>query len=158
ADKRIVFGNAAVVANPQHLADVIVQTLRLHPKAVVVRPIAAQPVPIADGHVERPIGTEHDASGEVSAGFPGVGNEDIANLAELPSIQTPARHTERDSAFALFWIREVHEMVFGKLRVHSDEMEIVGTGAGWGGRRGPYRLRIQYAVADDAQPSNLLGH
>src|SRR5262245_53945086 len=154
-DKGIVFGNAAVVANPQHLADVIIQILCLQPQTVVIRPIAAEPVPITDGHLERPIGTEHDPSRKVSAGFPGVGNEDIANLAQRPSIQTSSRHTECDSAFATFWIREVHQMVLGKLGMHSDEMEIVGTWTGW---RCPHRLRIQYAIADDPQASYLLGY
>src|SRR5215471_20386895 len=46
-------------------------------------------------------------------------------------------------------------MVFSKLGMHSDEMEIVGTGTGW---RCPHGLRIQYAVADDPQAPYLLGY
>src|SRR5215470_9443858 len=51
-NKGIVFRNTAVVANPQHLADVIVQSLRLQSQTVVVGSIAADPVPIADSHIE----------------------------------------------------------------------------------------------------------
>src|SRR5262252_1613734 len=45
-------------------------------------------------------------------------------------------------------------MVFGKLWMQGDKMEIVGALAG---RRAPHRLRIQHAVADDTQASWLLG-
>src|SRR5690242_20563442 len=44
-------------------------------------------------------------------------------------------------------------MVFGELWMQGDEMEFIRALAG---RRGPHRLRIQHAVADDTQPSRLL--
>jgi hypothetical protein len=45
-------------------------------------------------------------------------------------------------------------MIFGKLGMYGDEMEVVRIG-GWGS---PHRLRIQNTVADDPHPPILLGH
>ena len=50
ADERIIGRSRAVVAQPERLAHVVVQCLRLHSQAVVFGPGAAQPVAVTDGH------------------------------------------------------------------------------------------------------------
>ena len=92
ADERIVRRHAAVVFEPQRLPDVVVERLRFHAQAVVFGAGAAQPVAIADHHVQRAVGTEHHASGEIAARLPRVGDED---LRERPSACRP-RASARD--------------------------------------------------------------
>ncbi len=58
ADERVVLRYTAVVREPQHFAEVIAETLRAHPNAVVVFRLAAQRVAIADGEIQRLVRAE----------------------------------------------------------------------------------------------------
>ena len=51
ADERIVGRHGPFVREPQRLADVVAELLRLHPQAVILAADAAQPVAVADRDV-----------------------------------------------------------------------------------------------------------
>ena len=88
SDERIVGRHGAVVAKPQRLSHVIVQTLGLHAQTVVFRAGAADTIAIADGDIQRAIGREEDSAGQIAAGLPGIGDE---NLLDYRSIFPPLR-------------------------------------------------------------------
>ena len=98
ADERIVRRHRAVVAQAQRLADVVVERLRLHAQAVVIRSVrtellrvAADAIAIADRDVEVLVLAEEDAAGEIAAGLPRVGDEDLLHVAEHVALEEPAR-------------------------------------------------------------------
>ena len=102
----------------QRLADVIVERLRLHAQAVVVRSVrtellrvAADAIAIADRDVEHPVLAEVDAAGNVAARLPRVGDEDLFDVTERVAFEMPARDGERRSLRALLRIRDVYELV-----------------------------------------------
>ena len=102
ADERIVRRHGAVVAQTQRLADVVVERLRLHAQAVVIRSVrtellrvAADAIAIADRDVEVLVLAEEDAAGEVAAGLPRVGDEDLLHVAEHVALEEAARDRQR---------------------------------------------------------------
>ena len=101
-DERIVRRHRAIVFETQRLADVIVERLRLHAQAVVIRSVrtqllrvAADAIAIADRHVEHAVLAEVDAAGNVAACLPRIGDEDLLDVTERGSLQVSARDGER---------------------------------------------------------------
>jgi hypothetical protein len=171
AHERIVCRHAAVVANSQRLPDVVTEILCPHAQTVVVAAHAAQPVAVANGDVQRAVGSEQHSSCEVSGCFPRVGNKHLLNLTEFRAIETPASDRERAALRTSFGIRDVDEVVLRELRMDDDRVQTVCSGFGrcrcsrtrrWRrrrrhGRSFPHWLRIEYAVADDTQTSRAFG-
>ena len=174
ADERIVRRHRAVVAQTQRLADVVVERLRLHAQAVVIRSVrtellrvAADAIAIADRDVEGLVLAEEHAAGEVAAGFPRVGDEDLLHVAEHVALEEPARDRQRRALLAGLRIRDVDEPVLREVGMDGDEVQRVVALSGGAAccpaaeprcRRRPHRLRRQHAVADDAQRAASLGH
>ena len=110
ADERIVRRHGAVVAQTQRLADVVVERLRLHAQAVVIRSVrthllgvAADAIAIADRDVEDLVLAEEHAAGEVAAGLPGVGDEDLLHVPEHVALEEAARDRRASSPFSPFF-------------------------------------------------------
>src|SRR5206468_1252734 len=97
-DEWIVRRHASVVADPHDLANVVVQSLRLHPKAVVLAAVAANPVAVADRHVKQRIGAEQDSPREVTSRLPRIGDENLLYVVEFVSVQTAVRNGQRESS------------------------------------------------------------
>ena len=146
----------------KRLADVIVERLRLHAQAVVVRSVrtqllrvAADAIAIADRHVEHSVLAEVDAAGNVATGLPRVGDEDLFDVSERRSFQVAARDGERRSLRAQLRIRHVNELVVGELRMHRDEVQRVAP-LPRRCRRCPHRLWFEDAVANQSKRAVLL--
>ena len=133
----------------------VVQLLGFHSQAIVFAAIAADPVAVADGHVEHGVRAEEDFPREVASGLPRVRDEDFLDVLELAAVQAPACDRQRGSTFALFRIRNVHQPVLRELRVDGYPVERVTALARRRGRS-PHRIRLQNAVADDPQPAIFL--
>ena len=132
ADERIVRRHRAVVAQAQRFADVVVERLRLHAQAVVIRSVrtellrvAADAIAIADRDVEVLVLAEEDAAGEVAAGLPGVGDEDLLNVAEHVALEEAARDGQRRPFLAGLRVRDVDEMVLREVGMHGDEVQTI---------------------------------
>src|SRR5215469_752433 len=72
-DERIIRRHRAVVAQPQGFPRMVIQLLRLHAEAVVFTPRATQAVPVANRHIEHPVGAEKKLSLPDSR-LPGIGD------------------------------------------------------------------------------------
>src|SRR6185295_8444122 len=81
-DERVVGRNAAVVTNAQDLAVVVVQGLRLHALAVVLRTVAAVAIAVADGHIQRAVAPEQHAPWIRAVALPGVRYEDFLKVEQ----------------------------------------------------------------------------
>src|SRR6185437_15644832 len=101
--------------------------LRLHPEAVVLAAIAADPVAIANGHVEHRVRAEEDPAREVASGLPGVRDKDLLDVLELAAIQTPTSDSQCESTVALLRIGHVDQPVLRELRVDGHKVECVAT-------------------------------
>src|SRR5262249_26884898 len=127
------------------------EILRLHPQTVVVLPNAAQPVPISNGDVQRLIGSEEDASGQISRRFPCIGNEDLAHISQGGILQPTTSHDQRVTTLPPLRIGKVDEPVFRKPRMDSDPVQRVG-GLWRSTLRFPNWSWIKDTITNDTQP------
>ncbi len=120
SDEGVVGRHAAVVADAQRLADVIVEGLRLEPQARVILGNAAQAVAIADGDVQCRVGAEQDPPGQVAAGFPGVGDKDFLDVLEAGAAQPTARDRQRIELAFLLAVTQINEPVACEVRMQGN--------------------------------------
>ena len=148
-------GTRAVVADAQRLADVIAQVLRLHAQAVVLGARAAEPIAIADRDVQRLVGAEQNLAAHVAAGFPSVGDEDLADVVRAcrPS-KRPRATASVVPRFAGFRVRKIDEPVRREARVQREPLELVA-GRDTLGR--PHGLGDERVVSDQAHAAVALG-
>jgi len=101
------------------------EILRLHPQTVVFTPDTAQPVAIANGQIQCPIGAEQHPSGEVSGGLPRVGHKDVTDIGERRALETSACQGERIATLPPLWVGEIDESVLRELRMDGDRVEAI---------------------------------
>ena len=148
ADKRVVCRHAAIVFETERLAAVIAGVLR----AVLL-------LALADGEKEEAVAIKGDAPAEV--GFrlaPRVGDEDLLEIRHRRA--GPPRACQHGGGPLVrpgLRVAQIQQLVLAKLRMQGDveqagQPPVVDRGYAldW--------LRIEDAVANDAQPSASLGH
>ena len=145
-DERVVCGNAAVIADAQHLADVVVELLREQRLAAAVLAVVLEV--IVHREIDRAVGPEHRAARHRAARNPGVGDEQLLHVEQRIAVEPRARKRTREHAVRAFLhVVEVHEVVRRELRVHGDRPQRSGVDA----RRRPTRERrgCEHAAVHD---------
>jgi hypothetical protein len=144
ADEWIVRRNAAIVAQPQHLADVTAEILGAHPETPIVADDVS--VAVADSHIHHAVGAELAAACNRTARFPGVGHEYVAEIGEYRAVETPPREGQRRAPLAFFLVRKIDQVVLHEFRMHENGVE--GAGVHSSVRHARDRFWIQDAIAD----------
>ena len=154
-DERIVRRNAAVVTDAQDLAVVVVECLRLHPLAVVLRSVAAVAVAVADGHIQGAVAPEQHAARVRAVALPGVRDEDFLEVHERVARELAAADGNRVAARPVFRVRQIDQPILRKAWMQRDEMQRVGRVVR---RRGPGRRgrRFPRGLAASSTPSWMI--
>src|SRR5262249_30760573 len=109
ADEWIVRRNAAIVAQPQHLADVTAEILGTHSETPIVADDVS--VAVADSYIHHAVGAELAAACNRTARFPGVGYENVAQIGECRAVEAPPREGQRGALLAFFLVRKIDKAV-----------------------------------------------
>ena len=148
-DERVVGRNAAVVADAQDLADVVVELLRKQRLVAAVAPVVLDMV--VHGQIDHAVGAEGRAPRHRPAGNPRVGLEDLLHVEQRVAVEPRASERASQHVTALLDVVEVHQPIRSKLRMHDDGLQRTGLDT----RRRPARERhrSQRAAAHDAHLS-----
>jgi hypothetical protein len=111
SNKRIVGRDGAVVSKTERFPDMVAGILRLDPKAVVVRSVAANAIAITDGKVERCIGTKENSACKVSSGLPRIGDEDLLDFFDPGAFEAATRYGNCRPALTGLRIGHIHKVV-----------------------------------------------
>src|SRR5262249_7115858 len=100
ADEWIVRRNAAIVAQPQHLADGTAEILGTHSEPPIVADDVS--VAVADSYIHHAVWAELAAARNRTACFPGVGHEYVAEIRERGAIEAPSHESQRRAPVLAF--------------------------------------------------------
>ena len=111
----------------------------------------------AGGHVDHAVASEDDAAVQTRVALVGLRHQEIADVGERAAFESAAR--ERRRALAVLdglGVGEVDQTVVGEPRMQRDVHE-AAVAVGPHTRHAGNRRRIEYAVADDAEPAGPFG-